>query len=138
MTLLPLVPVAAGSLIAVVGFLGLTGRLPRNRFGGVRTAETMRSDEAFRVANKVAGLPTLIGGLVGVLAGVAGFLMPGTGGVLTSVVIGVVGMLAITFAGGLLGHRAAAAVPDPEPELPAGCKGCQCGTCGVFSKTATA
>ncbi|TDQ05189.1 SdpI family protein [Labedaea rhizosphaerae] len=128
-------PVVIGLLIAVVGFLGLTERLPRNRFGGVRTDATMRSDETFRVANKVAGLPLLVAGLVGVLGGVAGFFMPNAVGTLVAAVIGLVGLLAIATGGGVLGHRAAAAVPDekPEPEVPAGCAGCQCGTC-AFAK----
>jgi hypothetical protein len=46
-------------------------------------------------------------------------------------VLALVGALVITAAGGVLGHRAAEAVPQPEPELPAGCKGCQCGGCGI-------
>jgi hypothetical protein len=127
--LVSLVPLLGGLLVAVVGFLGLTESLPRNRFGGVRTSATMRDDEAFRVGNKVAGLPTMVGGLVGVLGGGVAFLMPGTGGLLASVIIGVTGMLAITFAAGVLGHRAAASLPDPKPAPPAGCGGCACGAC---------
>ena len=126
-----MLPVVIGLLIAIVGFLGVTERLPRNRFGGVRTEATMRSDETFRVANKVAGLPLLVAGLVGVLGGVAGFLMPTAAGTLVAAVIGFVGLLVIATGGGVLGHRAAAAVPveQPKPEVPAGCAGCQCGTC---------
>lgn len=130
---LAVVPVVAGLLIAAVGFLGLTERLPRNRFGGVRTAEAMRSAETFRVANKVAGLPLLVAGLVGVLGGAAGFLMPTTAGTIVAATIGLAGLVVIAIGGGVLGHRAAAAVPEPKPEVPAGCAGCQCGTCS-FAK----
>lgn len=124
-----------GLLIAIVGFLGLTERLPRNRFGGVRTEATMRTDETFRIANKVAGLPLLVAGLVGILGGVAGLFMPSTAGTVIAVVIGFVGLLLIAMGGGMLGHRAAAAMPveKPKPEVPAGCAGCQCGTC-AFAK----
>ncbi|MCG8917984.1 SdpI family protein [Actinokineospora sp. PR83] len=138
MNLVPLAPLVAGLPLLAVGFLGLTERLPRNRFGGVRTPATLRSDEAFRVGNKVAGLPTLVAGAVGVLGAVAAWAMPGTGGLLVVALIAFVGLVAITLAGGVLGNRAADAVPEPAPALPAGCAGCQCGAggCGTFTKTA--
>lgn len=131
MTLLPLAPLVAGLALLVVGFLGLTERLPRNRFAGVRTAATLRDEDAFRVGNKVAGLPTAVAGGVGVLGAVAGWLMPNP---VLACVLALVGLVVLTAGGGVLGHRAAAAVPEPEPELPSGCKGCQCGGCGVFQK----
>ncbi|MGX7823769.1 SdpI family protein [Actinokineospora sp. 24-640] len=133
MTLLPLAPLVAGLSLLVVGFLGFTGRLPRNRYAGVRTASTLRDDDAFRVGNKVAGLPIAVAGAVGVLGAVLGWLMPSP---VLACVLALVGLLVITVAGGLLGARAAAAVPEPAAAVPAGCKGCQCGSggCGVFSR----
>jgi uncharacterized membrane protein len=130
-TLVAVVPVVIGLLFAIVGFLGLTERLPRNRFGGVRTEATMRTDDTFRVANKVAGLPLLVAGLVAVLGGVAGFFMPSTAGTIIAAAIGLAGLLVIAMAGGVLANRAAAAMPveKPKPEVPAGCTGCKCGTC---------
>lgn len=132
MTLLPLVPLVGGVALLVVGALGLTGRLPRNRYAGVRTAATLRSEEAFRLGNKVAGLPTIAAGAIGVLGAGAGWLTDP----LLATILSAAGLLTLTVAGGVLGSKAAAAVPDPEPELPAGCKGCQCGSggCGVFQK----
>jgi hypothetical protein len=124
------VPVAAGLLIAIVGFLGLRERLARNRFFGVRTSATLCSEQAFRVGNRVAGRPAMMGGLVGIVGGSAGYLMPGTGGLLTGAMIGLVGMLAVTLAAGVLGHRAALVAAEPEPAVPAGCGGCACGNCG--------
>ncbi|MGW4714844.1 SdpI family protein [Nocardia sp. NPDC004260] len=65
------------AVVAVTtGALGLTGRLPRNRFFGVHTEAALSTDETFRVANRVAA-PTSIaagallfaGGLVGLAAG---------------------------------------------------------------------
>lgn len=128
--LVPLAPLVAGLPLVVVGLLGLTERLPRNRYAGVRTAATMRNEDAFRVGNKVAGLPTAVGGGIGVAGAVAAWLMPTAAGLLTAAIVAFIGLVAITLAAGVLGTRAAAAVPDPEPALPAGCKGCQCGTCG--------
>ena len=110
-----------------MGVLGWRERLPRNRFGGVRTPATLRSERAFRVANKVAGPPFVVAGAVGVLTGIAGL----TTGLLVIMILGLVGLVAITIAGGMLGHRAAEAVPEEQPELPAGCRGCQCGGCEI-------
>lgn len=130
-TAIAVVPVVIGLLFAIVGFLGLTERLPRNRFGGVRTEATMRTDDTFRVANKVAGLPLLVAGVIGIVGGVAGLLMPSTAGTIIAAAIGLVGLVAIAVGGGVLANRTAAAMPveKPKPEVPAGCAGCQCGTC---------
>ncbi|HEY0450011.1 SdpI family protein [Actinophytocola sp.] len=126
MHLLALVPLVVGLVVAAVGVLGLRERLPRNRFGGVRTPATLRDDETFRVANKVAGLPIAVAGAVGIVSGAAG-LVAG----LAVTLVGLVGMCAIALAGGMLGHRAAEAMPAPAPELPEGCKGCVCGGCEI-------
>jgi hypothetical protein len=126
-----LVPLVVGLVVASVGALGFFERLPRNRFGGVRTPATLRDDETFRVGNKVAGLPIAVGGVVGVVGGGVALAVTSTAAIIVTSVIALLGMLAIAGAGGVLGHRAAEAVPEPEPELPAGCKGCQCGGCGV-------
>jgi SdpI/YfhL protein family len=130
--LLSLVPLVVGLAIAVVGVLGLRERLPRNRFGGVRTPATMRTDRAFRVANKVAGLPLAVAGAVGAGSGLVGLL----GVSLVVAGVGFAGMAGIALAGGILGHRAAEALPDAQPdeqqrELPEGCRGCACGGCEI-------
>jgi uncharacterized membrane protein len=123
------VPILAGLLIATVGLLGLRERLRRNRFFGVRTAASMRDEEAFRLANRVAGLPTLVAGLIGVLAGIAAAFVADPGARIAIVIIGLIGLLAIAVAGGALGHRAALALPKRAAEPPAGCGGCACGNC---------
>ncbi len=124
MSVLATLILTAGVIIAAVGLLGLFERLPRNRYFGVRTTATLRDAETFRLANKVAGLPNLVAGAVAIHAGIMGFLIPNTGGQLTNLIIGVVGLLGINFGAGVLGHRAAAALPEPEP---AACKACDCG-----------
>ncbi|MPZ82639.1 MAG: hypothetical protein GEV28_20460 [Actinophytocola sp.] len=124
MHLLGLVPLVVGLVVGFVGVLGWRERLPRNRFGGVRTPATLRDDETFRVANKVAGPPISVAGLVGVVSGAVGL---SAGPVVT--IVGFVGMFGIAAAGGVLGHRVAEAVPAPA--LPAGCKGCTCGGCDI-------
>ncbi len=127
-SLIALVPLRVGLVVASVGVLGFTERLPRNRFGGVRTPATLRDDDTFRVANKVAGLPIAVGGAVGIVSGALAFATSGALLVVTCVV-GLLGMVAITAAGGVLGHRAAEAMPEPAPAVPDGCKGCACGGC---------
>jgi hypothetical protein len=127
--------IAVGAVLITVGLLGLLERLPLNRFAGVRTTATLRNADTFRVGNKVAGLPVLAGGVIGVLGGVLALVMPA--GAVVAGVIGAVGMIGISAAGGVIGHKAALAVPEPEPELPAGCAGCACGNCGVRQFTRT-
>lgn len=129
MFIVALVPILGGILVGVGGFLGWRGLLSRDRGTGVRTEATLRSDEAFAVGNRVAGVPTMAAGAVGIAAGVAALAMPNAIGVIVAAVIGVLGLLALVAAGGLLGNRAAAAVPVPEP-VQGGCGGCACGGCG--------
>jgi hypothetical protein len=132
--LVALVPLVVGLVVAAVGTLGFLGRLPRNRFGGVRTPATLRDDETFRVGNKVAGLPIAVAGAVGILGGAVALAMTGAAALVVAV-LALLGTVVIAGAGGVLGHRAAEAVPAPEPELPAGCKGCQCGGCGIAPRS---
>lgn len=126
--LVALLPIVLGVVVGWGGLLGWREKLPRDRGAGVRTDATLRSDEAFKLGNKVAGLPTIVAGVVGVLGGIAGLVMPGTAGTIVATVVGLVGMVALVVAGGLLGHRAALGVPAP---VPAGCAGCACGGCSL-------
>lgn len=112
----------AGVALVGVGALGWRGRLPRNRFAGVRTAATMRSPEAFAVANRVAGPPTVAAGSVLAVGG--GFTAAATGPAAAVVpAVCTVGGLALVVAGGLLGHQAASALPGAAP---ARCGSCVC------------
>jgi hypothetical protein len=131
-----LVPVVLGLLVGFGGFLGFRERLTREGGTGVRTEAALRSEEAFKLANRVAGLPTMAGGAIAVLTGLAGLAMPTTGGLVSAALAGVLAMLVLVMGGGVLGNRAALTVPAPAPAAPAGCSGCACGAggCGVFKK----
>jgi hypothetical protein len=129
--LLALIPLVLGVVVGWGGLLGWREKLPRERGAGVRTVATLRSDEAFRIGNKVAGLPTIMAGVAGLLSGIAGLVMPGAAGSVIATVVGVVAMAALVIAGGLLGHRAALAVRAPAP---AGCSGCACGGCSALQR----
>jgi len=112
----------AGAGLLAVGLLGWRRRLPRNRFAGVRTPATLRSEAAFSAANRVAAPPVLAAGAVCAAGGALAF---GTGGPALTVIVAVAGTGAVglLLAGGLLGHRVAAAMPAPT----GGCAGCSCG-----------
>lgn len=131
MVIVALIPVLGGILVGWGGYLGWRGSLRRIGGVGVRTSATLRSDEAFSVGNKVAGLPTMAAGGVGVIAGLASLLMPTDLGAVIAATLGVLGLLLLVGAGGLLGHRAAAAIR--EPVRGAGCGGCACGAGGCGS-----
>jgi uncharacterized membrane protein len=68
--------VLAGVLIVWIAVRSWQGRLSRNFFAGVRTASTMRSDEAFRTANKIAAPFSAVGGLLFVVTGVVATVVP--------------------------------------------------------------
>jgi hypothetical protein len=121
------VELLAGLGLLAVAVLGARGRLRRNRWAGVRSAASLRSEEAFGLANRVAAVPL---GAAGAVAGVAGAaLLAGADGALAWVVfgIGVVGTLALIGVGGAAGDRAAAALPEPAAP---GCAG-SCGSCAL-------
>jgi uncharacterized membrane protein len=119
--LLGVVLLVAGVGLLTVGLLGWRRRLPRNRFAGIRTPATLRSEAAFSAANRVAAPPVLVAGAVCAAGGV---LALGTDGPALTVIVvvagsGAVGLLLV---GGLLGHRVAAVMPAPT----GGCPGCSC------------
>ncbi|HKR48289.1 MAG TPA: SdpI family protein [Pseudonocardiaceae bacterium] len=123
--LLGVVLLVAGGALFTVGLLGWWQRLPRNRFAGVRTPATLRSEAAFIAANRVAAPPMLAAGAICVAGGVLAF---GTGGPALAVIVAVtgIGAVGLLLAGGLLGHRVGAAVLPPETS----CSGCVCGAGG--------
>jgi uncharacterized membrane protein len=119
--LLGVVLLVAGGGLLTVGLLGWRRRLPRNRFAGIRTPATLRSDAAFIAANRVAAPPVLAAGAVCAAGGALAF---GAGGPALTVIVAVAGTGAVglLLAGGLLGHRVAATIPVP----PGSCGQCAC------------
>jgi hypothetical protein len=103
--LLGLVVIASGGALIWVAAASWQGRLQRNWAAGIRTASTMRSDEAFAVANK-AGAPFAgAGGVVMALGGLLAMVVPrhlfGLP-LFSGVIIG----LALCIAGAVVGVRA--------------------------------
>jgi uncharacterized membrane protein len=123
--------VGFGTAVGSVGLLGWRGRLTRMSRAGVRTPGALRSDRAFTLANRVAGPPSIVAGLVSIVCGVAALFPPSLLAVIVIAVIGLIGSVLISRAGGVLGDRAARTVPAPEPPpAAAGCAGCACGAGG--------
>lgn len=108
------------ALWAAVGVAGLLGRFPGNRWAGVRTKETLRSEEAWVLAHRVAA-PGFLGGAVALVLG--GLLsLSNRWGFLYAFAGLLVGLLAVSVVSGVA-VRAAQGVPAP----PSG--GCTSGCC---------
>ncbi len=71
---LPLAIIAVGGMVLIIlGWMGLTGRLPRNGIAGIRTPYTMKSDQHWYAAHR-NGAPILIfGGVAVFMTGLAFF-----------------------------------------------------------------
>lgn len=116
-----------GLALLAVAVLGARSRLRRNRFAGVRTAATLRSDTAFTAANTVAAAPIGAAGAIAVAGGA--LLLAGADGALGWVVlaVSVAGLFGLAGVGGVVGDRAAAATAPPEPAFSpcaGACAGC--------------
>lgn len=116
--------VAYGVALGGVGVLGWRQKLTLRGRLGVRTPAALRDATTFTVANRVAGPPEAVAGLVAVVGGVAAFAVPTVLATIVAAVIGVVGSGLIARAGSVLGTRAAAGVPMP---VRSACGGCACG-----------
>lgn len=82
----------ASLALLVVGLMGLTGRLPRNHFAGIRTRATLASDEAWREGHRLGSAPLIFAAVAALMAGVAflPFAVAGKvgGGVAAAVAVG--------------------------------------------------
>jgi uncharacterized membrane protein len=122
--------VLAGVLLVTVAVLGARGRLPRNRWIGVRTPLTLASDPAFALANRVAAAPLGAAGGVAVVGGVVTLVGPVGAVSVVVAAMAVLGTLVLGAVGGMAGQRAAATVP--EPVAPAACAGV-CAGCDLVA-----
>lgn len=102
-----LVMIAAGVLVGAAGVLGRLDRLPRNGLVGIRTPSTLASDEAWHRAHRAAWLPTLLAGLVAVLAGLAAALVSSENAVAAVTLTGAGLLLVLVVLAGVVGSRAA-------------------------------
>jgi len=125
--------VVPGAALLLLGWRGFRGQLPRNRYVGVRTPAAMRSEEAFELANRVAAPAILAGGAVAVLAGASMPMLASGFSVAMVAALGFVGAFVLMTVGGVMGTRAAEAMPAPAPAA-GGCGGCSCACCGSMQQ----
>jgi hypothetical protein len=103
--LLGIVAMAVGVLVVVVGLAGRHG-MRRNRFAGIRTVTSMRSDSAFAAANRAGAGPIIVGGMLSLLAGLVAVLLGGVAGIVSGFA-GILMVLVFAVAGAVVGNRAA-------------------------------
>jgi hypothetical protein len=138
------VPLAAVLLLiallaTITAVRGWSGTLRRDGRLGIHSAAAMGSDQAFRVANRVA--TPVVAGTAVVSAVVAVLLLVlglGTGATVLIGLLGLVASVGLLLAAGAMGERAARSVPIPA-RRPAGgdsCGGCGCGEGGCAAKLA--
>jgi hypothetical protein len=125
---------AIAAALGAVGYLGWRGRLVKDGRLGVRSVAAMTDSDTFTLSNRVAGLPTLVAGVIAAFAGAAAFGLPSATGTVVAAVIGFVGAIVIALAGGVLGDRAAQAMLASKPTVPARCVGCACGGCEALTR----
>ncbi|MBF6176216.1 SdpI family protein [Nocardia blacklockiae] len=114
------------AVAVVTGVLGLTGSLPPNRFFGVHTEDALRSEESFRIANRVAA-PTSFG--AGVLLAAGGVIALFAGAVVGIIGAAVAALIAVFVLGAGV-NAAAGAIAGLAPEQVGGC-GAACGACSL-------
>jgi uncharacterized membrane protein HdeD (DUF308 family) len=113
-------------VVGAVGVAALAGKLPRNRWAGVRTPDSLRDDTTFALANKVAA-PSMLGAAVLLAVGGIACLTLPTVAAIIAIVVTVGAALVTAGAGGAVGARVAAATKPTESE---GC-GSSCGACSL-------
>lgn len=114
-----------GLLLLTTAGLGARGRLPRNRFAGIKTPATLASDPAFTAAHRAAAVPLGAAGLVAAVPGAV--LLTGPAAVLAWLLVGVAVVGLLVFAGlaaAVADRAAAAAAPAPMPACSGSCAGC--------------
>ncbi len=122
MSIIAVVLLVLALLVGGVGIAATAGKLPRNRFVGVRTPAALRDDESFRLANRIAA-PTLLA--AGVLLTIAASGLAGIGGILgIAIAVGaVVTAIVVAGMGASLGTKAATAAA-PVGGCGQACAGC--------------
>ena len=71
MAVVLLITTLASLLLVLLGFLGLTERLPRNPWAGIRTPYTMQSDEHWFATHREGAAPMIFTGVAAFATGLA-------------------------------------------------------------------
>ncbi|MFI6212123.1 SdpI family protein [Nocardia brasiliensis] len=127
MFVVALVLFVLGLVALATGALGLTGRLPRNRFVGVHTEAALFDDETFRVANRIAAPTSLAAGALLVAGGLVVLAAGGFAALFVAVGVAVVALFTLGAGANAAAAKAAAIAPPAEV---GGC-GSACGACSL-------
>ncbi|GAB17223.1 hypothetical protein GOEFS_022_00030 [Gordonia effusa NBRC 100432] len=114
---------ALAALWCAVGVAGLSGRLKRNKWIGVRADDTMRSAKAFEVANRVAAPGVLIAAAITAVGAALNLAVGGVWGLVFAIGAAIASLLVIGMVSSL-GIRAASSVPVEDDSA-----GCGSGCC---------
>ncbi|WP_200171326.1 SdpI family protein [Tomitella cavernea] len=120
-------------VLGAVAAAALSGRLPRNRWWGLRTDATLRDDATFRAANRVAA-PAQLGAAAVLVLGACGGLLLGDAAALFVVIAAPVVAVVLTAVGAGIAQRVAAAMPPAD----GGPCGHSCGACALQDSCASA
>ncbi|MFR9771020.1 SdpI family protein [Nocardia sp. SC052] len=116
------------AVVAVTtGALGLTGRLPRNRFFGVHTEAALSTDDTFRVANRVAAPTSIAAGALLFAGGLVGLAAGGFVALAVAACAAVVALFTLGAGANAAAQAAEAIAPPPQT---GGC-GNSCGACSL-------
>ncbi|KIA66428.1 SdpI family protein [Nocardia vulneris] len=127
MFVVALVLFVLGLVALATGALGLTGRLPRNRFVGVHTEAALADDETFRVANRIAAPTSLAAGALLFAGGLVVLAAGGFAALFVAVGVAVVALFTLGAGANAAAAKAAAIAPPAEV---GGC-GSACGACSL-------
>ncbi|MGW4355938.1 SdpI family protein [Nocardia sp. NPDC004582] len=122
------------AVAVVTGVLGLTGTLPGNRYFGVHSDAALKTEEAFKLANKVAGPTSIVAGLLLAAAGAVALV---SGGV-PALVLAVIAVVIALFTMGAGAAAAEKAIANAFPEEKVGGCGSACGGCSLRDTCETA
>ncbi|WP_280456150.1 SdpI family protein [Nocardia brasiliensis] len=125
MFVVALVLFVLGLVALATGALGLTGRLPRNRFVGVHTEAALSDDETFRVANRIAAPTSLAAGALLLAGGLVVLAAGGFAALFVAVGVAVVALFTLGAGANAAAARAAAIAPPAQ----VGGWGSACGAC---------
>ncbi|ADG96730.1 conserved hypothetical protein [Segniliparus rotundus DSM 44985] len=129
--------VLSGAALLAIAWASWAQKLPRNRFAGVRTSATMRSDQAFKLGNKIAAPGMAASGAVMILAAVGAAALHSPWGLGAAVVTGAAVSIIPAGYGAYVGSKAAdrvPAAPESVPTCPYSAQACAGGGCGTSSE----
>ncbi|MFE2956296.1 SdpI family protein [Nocardia tengchongensis] len=135
MLVVALILFVLAAVAVVTGVLGLTGTLPGNRYFGVHSEAALKTEEAFKLGNKVAGPTSVVAGLLLAASGAVALVAGGVPALVLAVIAVVIALF--TLGAGAAAAEKAIANAFPEEEKVGGC-GSACGGCSLRDTCETA